>query len=213
MQKYIAVLLVGGTLFYGCQSKEESQETKSKTEVKTQSQQTKTTEVKKEIKTAVQDTKDKVVKTANETKQKAKEVKKEIKAKATEAKEDVKNAMEQTKQKAKDIKEKAEEKAKEVKEEAKKASEAAKKSMTSNIDATALYKPCIACHGSKGKKKALGKSQIIAEWSADHIAQALTGYKNKTYGGAMKSMMYGQVSKLDEAKIKALSEYIPTLNK
>jgi cytochrome c553 len=78
-------------------------------------------------------------------------------------------------------------------------------------DGEALYKTCATCHGAKADKAALNKSQIIAGWSADKIAAALTGYKNGTYGGPLKGTMSGQVKNLDDAKITTLSQYIAGL--
>ncbi|MBU0720154.1 cytochrome C [bacterium] len=74
-----------------------------------------------------------------------------------------------------------------------------------------IYKACIGCHGANAEKPALGKSQIIKSWSSEKIAQALNGYKNATYGGAMKGVMLGQVSKLNAADIKLVSDYISKL--
>lgn len=71
-----------------------------------------------------------------------------------------------------------------------------------------LYKVCASCHGQHGEKAALGKSQIIQGWEAGKIADALRGYKDGTYGGAMKSIMKGQASKLSDADITAISEHI-----
>ncbi|MBS9778978.1 MAG: c-type cytochrome, partial [Campylobacteraceae bacterium] len=45
----------------------------------------------------------------------------------------------------------------------------------------------------------------------DKTIKALTGYKNKTYGGAMKAMMYSQAGKLSDEQIDQLAEYISTL--
>jgi len=78
-------------------------------------------------------------------------------------------------------------------------------------DGASLYKACASCHGAKADKAALNKSQIIAGWSAEKIAAALTGYKNGTYGGPLKGTMTGQVKNLDDAKIGALSQYIAGL--
>lgn len=75
-------------------------------------------------------------------------------------------------------------------------------------DGTTLYKACASCHGADASKSALNKSQIIKGWSAQKIADALTGYKNGTYGGASKALMLGQVKNLSEADIKILSEHI-----
>ncbi len=76
------------------------------------------------------------------------------------------------------------------------------------ISGAELFAPCKSCHGSKAEKKALGRSQVIALWSEQNIINALKGYKAKTYGGAMKNMMYGQVSKLNDEQIKALAKHI-----
>ncbi len=73
-----------------------------------------------------------------------------------------------------------------------------------------LYKACAGCHGINGEKKALGKSEIIKGWQASKTQEALLGYKNGTYGKAMKGLMKGQVSRLDKDKIQALSNYIAT---
>jgi len=85
------------------------------------------------------------------------------------------------------------------------------KEVVASIDAKALYKSCSACHGANGEKPALGKSKIIQGWSASKVTDALNGYKDGTYGSAMKSIMKGQASKLDDEKIKALSDYISKL--
>ena len=78
-------------------------------------------------------------------------------------------------------------------------------------DGASLYKTCVACHGAKAEKSALNKSQIIAGWSSENTIAALNGYKNGTYGGAMKSTMSAQMKNLDEASIIALAKYIETL--
>ncbi len=78
-------------------------------------------------------------------------------------------------------------------------------------DGASLYKKCVACHGAKAEKKALNKSQIIQGWSKEQLIISLKGYKDGTYGGAMKGLMKGQVASYDDAKIEALSEYITTL--
>ncbi|MBD3824689.1 MAG: c-type cytochrome [Epsilonproteobacteria bacterium] len=75
----------------------------------------------------------------------------------------------------------------------------------------ALFKKCASCHGQKAEKSALNKSQVIAGWDAAKIEAALKGYKDGTYGGAMKGLMKGQVASYDDAKIKAVAEYIATL--
>ena len=77
--------------------------------------------------------------------------------------------------------------------------------------ASNLYKPCAGCHGAKGEKKALGKSQVIKGWPAAKTVEALKGYKTGTYGGPMKGVMKGQVVRLNDAQIKELADYIAGL--
>ena len=77
-------------------------------------------------------------------------------------------------------------------------------------DGATLYKACAGCHGANGEKAALGKSQIIKGWDAAKVEASLKGYKDGSYGGPMKGVMKGQVSRLNDADIKAVSEYIAT---
>lgn len=79
------------------------------------------------------------------------------------------------------------------------------------VDGKTIFNVCSACHGKNAEKSALGKSKIIKGWDAVKIADALKGYKAGTYGGVMKSVMIGQASKLDDEKIKAVSDYISKL--
>ncbi len=58
------------------------------------------------------------------------------------------------------------------------------------------------------EKRALGKSQIIKDWSAQKIADALNGYKDGFYGGPMKGIRKGQVARLLDDDIKALAKKI-----
>ena len=70
------------------------------------------------------------------------------------------------------------------------------------------FSKCAGCHGPKGEKKALGKSKVIAHMSKDEIVKALHGYKDGSYGGAMKGLMKGQVASLSDADIKAIADQI-----
>ena len=81
----------------------------------------------------------------------------------------------------------------------------------SGTDGAKLFMVCSSCHGAHAEKKALGKSQIIKGWDAAKIAAALQGYKDGSYGGAMKAIMKGQVTKLSDADIKSLANYISKL--
>ena len=78
-------------------------------------------------------------------------------------------------------------------------------------DGTAIFSKCVSCHGAKAEKSALNKSRIIAGWPKEQIVDALTGYQNGSYGGAMKTLMAGQVKPLSPKDIEAVAQYISTL--
>ena len=81
-------------------------------------------------------------------------------------------------------------------------------------DPATLYKKCATCHGAKGEKKALNKSNIIATMNAEQIKTALEGYKAGMLNiHGQGKMMNMQVKNLTPQDIDALSQYIPTLNK
>lgn len=137
--------------------------------------------------------------------QSAKELKSEAEQEAQEPKEEVvekaQEAKEAVSQKTQEVKEAVVAKTKEIEE-----------AVTApKVDAAKMYQVCAACHGPDASKPALGKSQIIKGWDAKKIADSLHGYKDGTYGGAMKGIMVGQVSKLSEDEIEALAEYISKL--
>lgn len=72
----------------------------------------------------------------------------------------------------------------------------------------ANWAPCAGCHGAAGEKAALGKSQVIKGWPVEKTVAALKGYKDGSYGGAMKGVMKGQVARLSDADIDALAKQI-----
>ncbi len=84
-------------------------------------------------------------------------------------------------------------------------------SIPASLNAKALYASCAGCHGVNAQTKALGKSAIIKGWEVEKTVKALNGYKDGSYGGAMKGLMKGQVSKLSADEINAIAEYIATL--
>jgi len=67
---------------------------------------------------------------------------------------------------------------------------------------------CIGCHGQSFEKKAMGKSKIVKDLSKEDIVKALKGYKDGSYGGAMKAMMKGQVASLSDADMEAIADSI-----
>lgn len=77
-------------------------------------------------------------------------------------------------------------------------------------DGKALYAKCAGCHGADGSKKTMGDGNPIKGMKADVVVKALEGYKAKTFGGAKKAVMEGQMGGLSAEDIKALGEYIAT---
>jgi len=76
-----------------------------------------------------------------------------------------------------------------------------------SIWASGNIKACAGCHGDHFEKKALGKSKVVANMSEEEIKNALQGYKDKTYGGPMKAIMYGQISKIGDINHAAKNIY------
>jgi cytochrome c553 len=75
-----------------------------------------------------------------------------------------------------------------------------------------LYTSCAGCHGTDGKRKALGKSAVLSGQSASELADKLKAYKAGTRNVAgMGKLMQGQVASLRKSDILALAEYISTL--
>jgi cytochrome c553 len=70
------------------------------------------------------------------------------------------------------------------------------------------YARCVACHGATGEKAAMGKSKIIKDMTKAEIVSAMKGYKDGSYGGAMKGLMKGQVAALSDADIEAIAQKI-----
>lgn len=77
-------------------------------------------------------------------------------------------------------------------------------------DGKALYAKCAGCHGADGAKTAQGNKSLKGQ-KAEALTKAMAGYKAKTYGGAKKGLMEGQMAGVSDADIKALAEYISKL--
>jgi cytochrome c553 len=76
-------------------------------------------------------------------------------------------------------------------------------------DGASLYKSCVACHGANGEVAAMnGKSKIIKDMSKADFVASMKGYKDGSYGGALKGLMKGQVVKLSDADIQTIADYI-----
>ncbi len=85
-------------------------------------------------------------------------------------------------------------------------------SLASGAKGARLFSKCASCHGPNGKRKALGKSAIIAGMAKDEVLEKLKAYQAGTlnqYG--MGALMKGQLSGLKEADLEALANYISKL--
>ena len=85
------------------------------------------------------------------------------------------------------------------------------KAQSSETSPAILFQKCAACHGSHAEKSALNQSAVIGEWDSKRIADAIIGYQDGTFGGAMKTLMQNQVKGLTPVEVQALSEYIANL--
>ncbi len=139
---------------------------------------------------------------AKKVEEKVTEVKQEAVEKVTEAKQEVVEKVTEIKQETEQKATEATQAVAEVKQEAVAVVESTQK------DGSAIYIKCKSCHGANAEKKALGKSQIIAGWDIQKTTDAIKGYQNGTYGGAMKGLMAGQVKSLSDEDIAALAAYI-----
>ncbi|MCT7505975.1 hypothetical protein N5T62_07785 [Aliarcobacter cryaerophilus] len=135
--------------------------------------------------------------------------------------EDKKEAKEQVTPKqevTQNVEEKAKEVKTEVKVEEKKVEEAkseepkqVNETASNELNAETLFKTCASCHGLKGEKEALGKSQVITGWDKDRVIKALNGYKDGSYGGVMKNLMKTHVETKTPEQIEVLADYISKL--
>ena len=135
--------------------------------------------------------------------------------------EDKKEAKEQVTPKqevTQNVEEKAKEVKTEVKVEEKKAEEAkseepkqVNETASNELNAETLFKTCASCHGLKGEKEALGKSQVITGWDKNRVIKALNGYKDGSYGGVMKNLMKTHVETKTPEQIEVLADYISKL--
>lgn len=195
MKKMIALSCIACAIFVGCESKSDSSngtESSSTTQI--------LEDTKKAVNDATKATKDAVNNAVETTKEVTNDAVEATKKAATDTTEAVKEVANDTKEAATNAVDSTVKKAKKI-----------TQTQKASIDAKTLFVPCITCHGTKAEKKALNVSKVITTLSKDEIVTALKGYKNKTYGGSLKTTMYQQVSKLSDAQMEALANYILSL--
>ena len=81
-------------------------------------------------------------------------------------------------------------------------------SSVSVVAADDLYKACAACHGAKGEMKAMNVAPVLAGQSKEDLLKKMKGYKDGSFGGAMKAVMAPQVAKLSDADLEKLADMI-----
>ena len=81
----------------------------------------------------------------------------------------------------------------------------------SSIDGKSLYSSCKGCHGSDGGRPAMGVGAPLKGQDAATLEKKMLGYKDGTYGGEKKGMMVKFMKGLSADRIKALANYISTL--
>lgn len=136
----------------------------------------------------------------------------------TEDKKETKEQVAPKQEVTQNVEEKAKEVKTEVKVEEKKVEEAkseepkqVNETASNELNAETLFKTCASCHGLKGEKEALGKSQVITGWDKDRVIKALNGYKDGSYGGVMKNLMKTHVETKTPEQIEVLADYISKL--
>ena len=209
MKKGIIYSAIIASFLIGCGEKKEEPKVPVKTEQATPAAEKSAPAAKQEMKcgagkcgaSMAKEATKKVEDSAKEVVEKAKEV-------TTNAVEKAKEAASPTVEKTKELASSMLGKAKDA---VSQAADKVKEAVAPSVDGKQIFVACSGCHGAKGEKKALGVSKVIGGWDAAKVEEALKGYKAGTYGGAMKGVMQGQAAKLDDAKIKAVSEYISTL--
>ncbi len=204
--KYI-IPTVALLLLLGCSSEQQNTQEPSKGLVETL--QTKASEatqqvgnsVKEGVEAAKQTTQD-AVESVSKT---AEEAQQQIVETTQKMSNDLQQATHEVKQ---DIAEATQEMANDIQETTQDIQKAANGTKAEFNAAATFKRKCASCHGATAEKSALGKSQIIKGWNADKIISALQGYKDGSYGGAMKGLMASQVSSLHTDEIKALADFI-----
>jgi cytochrome c553 len=154
-------------------------------------------------------------KSVNETqKQVEKEVLVPATKVATKTADLVEEKMEKVEQKAEVAEKEVEKKVEAVEEKVEQKVETIKEEIVAVVEQKTgadIYKTCASCHGQKAEKVAMGKSAVIQGWDVSKTVAALQGYKDGSYGGAMKTLMKGQASKLSDEDMKRVAEYISKL--
>jgi len=82
----------------------------------------------------------------------------------------------------------------------------------SNNGASIYKKNCASCHGKHGKKRAIGRSGVIAKQSSSNTIKQLKAYKAGTLNlHGMGAVMKKNIANLTNSDIKAVADYISHL--
>lgn len=218
--KYFILGSVAATLiFSGCGNTEEN---KSSTQTQQTSQQVQAVTPKEDVVSQVEQAANDLVATSEEVIEEvsdeaiaaldeitnlAEDTNQELSETVDDVQENVSDTVEQSQEVIEEIQDQVSE-ATETIEETKEEITAQVEEAVSSVDAQKAYSKCIACHGKNGEKVALGKSKIIKDMTKEDFVASLKGYQDGTYGGAMKSIMVGNVKGMSEDEFKAMADLI-----
>jgi len=79
-------------------------------------------------------------------------------------------------------------------------------------DIQVAIKRCAECHGIRGEKSALHRSNIINKLSKETFMSRLNGYLKGTYGGKLKAFMRSRIAYLNKRQLTAIAEYFTSQN-
>lgn len=219
MKYLMGVSFLIATLFSGCTDTTQEKEIEPKAKVVQQEITVKSDEMIKseKIEEVAQELKDKTSDVIDTAAQMAKELSKESKVIADDIRNESKKVITKIAKETKEVTAVAVETLTEVKKDLDVKMDDVIQMQESGLSAEqisqaeSLYLKCAGCHGQKGERAALNKSEIIQGWQVEQIFDALKGYKDGTYGSVMKGLMQGQVANLTQEQLQLLSEYISTL--
>ncbi len=211
--KYI-ISLAAALLLIGCSSEQKHSQEATEAPAATsivESIQTKTAEVAQQVGDQVEETAQAAKKKTQELVDDAADTAKKAAENVTEVSQNITEEIAQTSQ---DIQKNVADSTEKISDELKQTTQeiqdaVATQNASSQSDGASIFKrKCASCHGSTAEKSALGKSQIIKGWESGKIVSALQGYKEGSYGGAMKGLMASQVASLSQNDMEALANFI-----
>ena len=79
-------------------------------------------------------------------------------------------------------------------------------------DGAKIYQKCIACHGEKGEKYAMGQSRRLVNLTANTLVDRLRSYRDAPAKSKTVKIMQAQVKYFDDQHFDVVVAYIKTLS-